>query len=274
MCRHAVSQIVRPTQVTHDRRDRRLSKFPTCFHTHNQERGQHLAQHGCVETITLSLPGANLTDRFAYLPETFNQLLLLPNMPDFCTSHRHLTAMHPRVTTGGALLKEQKHDRATCGTLCTHATRRDVNPPGRIMQNEVLLPLRRLLGCPMHGKGIVAFSCTADFGKPSTMQPCSQRLRHTPGIHGERNFGAINPFKSKGCLPTGYQENEPSCFMRVLTALFGAKQPMERAGNMVEGQDHTTHILATDDVMMSSAQPAPCTLQECTPSSNAPVGKR
>src|SRR6266446_10675908 len=54
--------------------------------------------------------------------------------------------------------------------------------------------------------------------------------------------------------------------MRGITALFGTKQPMERAGNMVDGQDHTKHILSTDDSMMSSTQPAPCTLQECTTS--------
>ncbi len=62
--------------------------------------------------------------------------------------------------------------------------------------------------------------------------------------------------------------------MRGIPALFGTKQPMERAGNMVDGQDHTKHIWSTDDSMMSSTQPAPCTLQECTTSIHDTVVNR
>ena len=40
---------------------------------------------------------------------------------------------------------------------------------------------------------------------------------------------------------------------------------------MVDGQDNTKHILSTDDVMMSSAKPAPCTFQEFTTSINDTV---
>src|SRR5215468_11706119 len=67
-------------------------------------------------------------------------MMLLPNLPDFCTSHRHLTEIHQIITTGAALLKEEKNDRAKCGTLCAHSTRRYVNTPCRIMPNEVFLP--------------------------------------------------------------------------------------------------------------------------------------
>ena len=50
-----------------------------------------------------------MEDRFEALPEAFNQMMLLPNMPDFRTSHRLLTKMHQRVTAGGAFLKKEEN---------------------------------------------------------------------------------------------------------------------------------------------------------------------
>jgi len=69
-------------------------------------------------------------------------------------------------------------------------------------------------------------------------------------------------------------ENEPIRFVRVITTLFGAKQPMEREGDMVDGQDNTKQILATDDIMMPTAKPAPCTSQKFTKSINDTVVNR
>ena len=195
-------------------------------------------------------------------------------MPDCRTSHRHLTAIHQRVPTGGALRKEEKTDRATGGTLGTHATRRYVHPPGRSMQHEVCLPLRGLLVFPRHGKGLMAVAGHDHCGKPATMPPGSQRWRHTPGSPGERHGGDSNTFKSQCWLPPGYHAKEPLCFLRIITAWLGTKQPMEREGQRVAGPDQTKPILSTDAIMMASAPPAPCTFPECTTSLHDTVVNR
>jgi hypothetical protein len=52
-----------------------------------------------------------MEDRFEDLPETFNQMMLLPNMPDFRTSHRLLTAIHQRVAASCAFLKKEENQR-------------------------------------------------------------------------------------------------------------------------------------------------------------------
>ena len=52
-----------------------------------------------------------MEDRFEDLPETFDQMMLLPNVPDFRTSHRLLTKIHQRVTAGGAFLKKEANQR-------------------------------------------------------------------------------------------------------------------------------------------------------------------
>jgi hypothetical protein len=35
-----------------------------------------------------------MEDRFEDLPEIFNEMMLLPNVPDFCTAHRSFTKVH------------------------------------------------------------------------------------------------------------------------------------------------------------------------------------
>jgi hypothetical protein len=49
-----------------------------------------------------------MEDRFEYLPETFNQMMLLPNVPDFRTSHRDVTKVHQIITAGCAFLEKEK----------------------------------------------------------------------------------------------------------------------------------------------------------------------
>jgi len=102
--------------------------------------------------------------------------MLLPDMPDFCTSHRHVTEMHQRGAAGGAFAKKEAHQRSTGWAMSSDATRRDINPPLRIIQNQGFFPLRSVLLLIANCQGIIAFARHDDFGKSSTMQPCSQRL--------------------------------------------------------------------------------------------------
>jgi hypothetical protein len=58
---------------------------------YRQHLGKHLDEQSRVQTMTLSLHRTNTEDGFEDLPETFNQMMLLPNVPDFCAPHRGLT---------------------------------------------------------------------------------------------------------------------------------------------------------------------------------------
>src|SRR6266705_98744 len=171
MHRHEVSQIVMPTQVAYHLRVRPFRKFPTRFHTQSQEIGSYLDQQGRVQAISLQLHRANREERFEHLPEICSEMLLLPDMPDFCTSHRHLTAMHQRVAAGGAFAKKEEHQRSKGGAMSSDATRRDIHPPLRIIQNQCFFPLRSVLLLIANCQGIIAFARHDDFGTSSTMQP-------------------------------------------------------------------------------------------------------
>jgi hypothetical protein len=54
-----------------------------------------------------------MKDRFEDLPETFNEMVLLPNVPDFCPSHGHTTQVHQIVTARCGFLKKEKNKRTT-----------------------------------------------------------------------------------------------------------------------------------------------------------------
>src|SRR6266705_3240693 len=99
-----------------------------------------------------------MKDRFEDLPETCNEMVLLPNVPDFCPSHGHTTQVHQRVTARCGCLKKEKNTRTKGGILRSHTTRRHVNPPGGLMQNARFLPRRGILLFPINVKGIIAFA--------------------------------------------------------------------------------------------------------------------
>jgi hypothetical protein len=176
MRHHQVSQIVIPTQAAHDLGDRQLRKWPMGFQTDGQQRGDHLDQQSRVQAMTLSLHGTNMEDRFEDLPETFNQMMLLPDVPDFCTSHGYLTKIHQIITAGGALLEKEEHHRTKGWTVSLDSTSRHINPPGGMMQHQVFFPVRGVLLFSINRKGVIAFACNDDFGKASTQEPFSQRL--------------------------------------------------------------------------------------------------
>jgi hypothetical protein len=103
------SQLVLPTQGAYDLRDGQFGKESMGLQAYRQHRGEHLDQQSRVQAMTLSLHGTNMEDRFEYLPETFNQMMLLPNVPDFRTSHRDVTKVHQIITTGCTFLEKEKN---------------------------------------------------------------------------------------------------------------------------------------------------------------------
>src|SRR5712691_4294791 len=117
-----------------------------------------------------------MEDRFEDLPETFNEMMLLPNVPDFCTAHRDFAKVHQIIAACGTLLKKEESDGAKCWIVTLDATSRHVNAPGGIMQHQRFFPLRGVLLFPINGKGVIAFACNDDFGKPSAMESLSERL--------------------------------------------------------------------------------------------------
>src|SRR4029434_10656679 len=107
-----------------------------------------------------------MEDRFENLPETFNEMMLLPYVPDFRTSHRSFTKIHQIKTAGCALLKKEESNQTKGWTVPIDSTRRDINPPLVIIQHKCFFPCRCLLLCTSNREGIVTFSCNDDLGKP------------------------------------------------------------------------------------------------------------
>jgi hypothetical protein len=64
-------------------------------------------------------------------------MMLLPNVPDFCPSHRHATKIHQRVAAGCAFLEKEEDNRTKGWTVPLDSTRRHINPPCGIVQKEV-----------------------------------------------------------------------------------------------------------------------------------------
>jgi len=85
MCHEEVSQILLASQFAHDLGDGQFGKTPLGFQTQRQEIGEHFDQQSGVQTVALEVHSAELENRFHDLPETLNHMMLLPNMPDFCT---------------------------------------------------------------------------------------------------------------------------------------------------------------------------------------------
>src|SRR5713226_1527070 len=81
-----------------------------------------------------------MEDRFEALPEAFNQMMLLPNMPDFRTSHRLLTKIHQIVTAGGAFLKKEENQRPKGWAVPLDSTR--VGRPNRFLVVDRFLDSR------------------------------------------------------------------------------------------------------------------------------------
>jgi len=116
--------------------------------------------------MTLSLHGTNMEERFEDLPETFNEMMLLPNVPDFCTAHRDVAQVHQIIAARGTLLKKEESDGTKRWIVPLDSTSRHVNAPGGIMQHQRFFPRRGVLLLPINGKGVMAFAGHDAFGKP------------------------------------------------------------------------------------------------------------
>jgi|SRR4030095_378227 hypothetical protein len=165
-----------------------------------------------------------MQDRFEYLPKTFDQMMLLPNVPDFRPSHRHATKVHQIITASCAFLKKEECDGTKRWTESLDATRRHINPPGGMTQHQVFFPLRGVLLGTINRKGIIAFTCNDDFGKTSIMEPLSQRLRDKPGVHGQGELGELKTFAMKLSFQTCEHGNSSIGFIRIVTPLFRTKE--------------------------------------------------
>ena len=85
MRREEVSQIRLSPQLAHDLGKGQFGKNTLGLQTQSQEIGEYFDQQSGVETVALEVHRAELENRFHDLPETLNHMMLLPNVPDFCT---------------------------------------------------------------------------------------------------------------------------------------------------------------------------------------------
>ena len=81
-----VSQILLSPQFAHDLGDGQFGKNTLGLQTQRHEIGEHFDQQSGVQTVALEVHRAELENRFHDLPETLNHMMLLPNMPNFCTA--------------------------------------------------------------------------------------------------------------------------------------------------------------------------------------------
>lgn len=125
-----------------------------------------------------------MENRFENLPETFNHIMLLPDVPDFRTSHRSLTKVHQIIASCCTFSEKEENQRSKGRTVPLDATRRHINAPFGILQAQVFFPCQRILFFTMYGEDIVAFPRNNNLVKPSLMQSFSQCLRDKRRVHG------------------------------------------------------------------------------------------
>jgi hypothetical protein len=109
MCHEAVSQLLLSSQFAHDLGDGQCGKNPLGFQTQRQERGEHFDQQSGVQTVALEGHSAELENRFPDLPDTLHHMMLLPNMPDVCTTERSVPKIHSLRAACGACAKKAQH---------------------------------------------------------------------------------------------------------------------------------------------------------------------
>src|SRR5215470_6014265 len=78
--------------------------------------------------------------RFHALPETLNDMMLLPNVPDFCTPQRSLTKIYHIIVACCAFAKKEQNQRSKGGTRAPEATRWHVNAPCGLFQHHDFFP--------------------------------------------------------------------------------------------------------------------------------------
>ena len=107
MRRKEVSHILLSPQFAHDLGDRQFGKNALGLQTERQDIGEHFDQQRGIQTIALELPRAHRENGFHDLPEAFNHMVLLPNVPYLRSSQRHLTKVHQIIAARCTFLKEK-----------------------------------------------------------------------------------------------------------------------------------------------------------------------
>jgi len=167
MRRQQVFPIMIPPQVAHDLGDRQWRKWPMGLQTESQQIGEHLDPSSRIQTMPWSLPRPNLEDRFTDLPATFDEMRLLPNVPDLRPPQHNWTQVHQRITAGGAFRKKEAPNRTKGWTVSLDSTRRHLNPPWGMTPHHVFFPGRGILLFSINRQGGIAFACHDDVGKAS-----------------------------------------------------------------------------------------------------------
>jgi hypothetical protein len=140
MRRQELAQILLSPQFAHDLGDGQFRKNTLSLQTQRQEIGEHFDQQCGVQTIVLSLHRADMEYRFQNLPETLNHMMLLPDVPDFCTTQRYLTKMHQIIAARCAFAKKEQNERPKSRTVTPGATRWHVNAPCGLFQHQDFFP--------------------------------------------------------------------------------------------------------------------------------------
>ena len=188
-----VSQILLSSQFAHDLGHGQCGKNTLGLQTQRQEIGEHFDQQSGVQTGAWSLHRAELDNRLHDLPETRNHMMLLPNMPDFCTPERSLTKIHSLRAVWGAFAKKEPHQCSTGGTRAPDATRWHVNAPWGFFSHQDCFPCRRIPLLRVNRQDIVAFACHDAIDTSQLMQPGSECLRDIGRVHGQWKLREVNP---------------------------------------------------------------------------------
>jgi hypothetical protein len=189
-------------------------------------------------------------------------MVLLPNVPYLRSSQRPLTKVHQIRAARCAFAKEEEPQRPKGGALTPNAARRDVHPPLGRWQDEVFFPCRRLLFLTVNRKDIMPFARHNDVATPSLMKTFSAFLRPIPSISGQRKRGHLNPFVMQCSFELFQHDNESIRFCGMITALFRAKQQLERSCYRMNSSHNAESILTSNDFMIATTLPMPGTAQE------------
>ncbi len=94
------------------------------------------------------------------------------------------------------------------------------------------------------------------------MPPRSECLRAIGSVQGQGKLRESNPCTKQCRFELSQHADEPSGFRRMLPTLFGAKQPMQRPCDVLDGAHHTKEVLTPNDCMIATTVPAPRTAQK------------
>jgi hypothetical protein len=196
---------------------------------------------------------------FEHFPETFDVMVLLPNVPYLSTSQRLLAKVHQIIAPRCALLKKEENHRAKRWIIGGETARGNINAPCGRGHHHLFFPRRCLLFAVVDRTGVMAFACDDDVRKAKLVESLAEWLRNEPRVQGERNLGDIDSLTQKFGWELGEHRDEQRWLIGVGTPLFGAKEEMDRKGHLLAGEHNAEPILALHHMLATSTVPAPGT---------------